>query len=56
MPEEIAVPWEVGSTTMLVVLEGATQDCAALQSWEGGQPPQVPAQPSVPQVFPVQSG
>jgi hypothetical protein len=41
---------------MLVVLGDATQVCAGPQSWEGGQPPQVPWQPSSPQVFPVQLG
>ena len=39
---------------MLVVLVDATQVCAGPQSWEGGHPPQVPWQPSLPQVFPVQ--
>jgi hypothetical protein len=38
---------------MLVVLEGATQVCEAPHSWEGGQPPHVPPQPSSPQVLPV---
>jgi hypothetical protein len=31
------------------------QVCAGPQSCDGGQPPQVPPQPSSPQVFPVQS-
>ena len=39
---------------MLVVLEGATQVCDVLQTLDGGQPPQVPPQPSVPHVLPVQ--
>jgi hypothetical protein len=56
MPEEITVPWDLASTTMVLVLGGVTQVCAGPQSWEGGQPPQVLPQPSLPQVFPVQSG
>jgi hypothetical protein len=40
---------------MLVVVDGATQVWEELQSWEGGQPPHVPPQPSPPHVFPVQS-
>lgn len=39
---------------MLVGLDEATHVCAGPQSCEGGQPPQVPLQPSSPQVFPVQ--
>jgi hypothetical protein len=39
---------------MLDVLEGAVHVPEAPQSWEGGQPPHVPPQPSSPQVFPVQ--
>ena len=41
---------------MLVVVEGALHVCKGLQSSEGGQPPQVPPQPSLPQVFPEQFG
>ncbi len=52
----MTVPWDFASTTMLVVLEDATQVWAEPQSWEGGHPPQVPWQPSSPQVFAVQSG
>jgi hypothetical protein len=39
---------------MLVVLVGVSQVCDALQSWLGLHPPQVPLQPSGPQVLPVQ--
>jgi hypothetical protein len=56
MPGEMTVPWDFVSTTMLVVLEDATQVWAEPQSWDGGHPPQVPWQPSSPQVFAVQSG
>jgi hypothetical protein len=52
----MTVPWDFGSTTMLVVLGDATHVCAGPQSCEGGQPPQVPWHPSSPQVFPVQFG
>src|SRR5947207_15557060 len=56
MPEEMGVPWDLASTTMEVVLGDATQVFAGPQSWDGGQPPQVPPQPSSPQVSPVQLG
>ena len=57
MPEEMAVPCGPASTTMLLVLPvGATQLPCALHSCEGGQPPQVPVQPSLPHVLPLQSG
>jgi hypothetical protein len=52
----MTVPWDVGSTTMLVVLGDATQVFAGPQSWEGGHPPQVPWHPSSPHVFPAQFG
>ncbi len=51
----MGVPWDFASTEMLVVLEGVTQVCEEPQSLEGGHPPQVPPQPSLPHVFPVQS-
>lgn len=38
---------------MLVVFEGVTHVCEAPHSWEGGQPPHVPPQPSSPHVLPV---
>jgi hypothetical protein len=39
---------------MLVVLGDAMQVCDGPQSCDGGHPPHVPAQPSSPQLFPVQ--
>ncbi len=50
------MPCDFASTTMLVVLDGATQVWAALQSLDGGQPPHVPLQPSSPHVLPVHLG
>ena len=47
---------ELTSTTMLVELVLAAHVWVDEQSSDGGQPPQVPPQPSLPQVFPVQSG
>jgi hypothetical protein len=41
---------------LLVLPVGATQLPWALHSCEGGQPPQVPVQPSLPHVLPPQSG
>src|SRR5579883_2956552 len=51
----MAVPCDVASTTMPAVAEGVTHVCAGPHSCEGGQPPQLPLQPSSPQVLPVQS-
>src|SRR5580658_444372 len=50
----MTVPCDRASTTMLDVLAGAMQVPEAAQSCEGGQPPQVPPQPSSPHVFAVQ--
>src|SRR5579885_641948 len=52
----MGVSCELATTTMLLVLDEATQVCAGPQSCDGAQPPHVCPHPSSPQVFPVQLG
>ncbi len=56
MPEEMAVRCDLASTTMLLWLGEATQVFADPHNWDGGQPPQLPPQPSSPHVLLAQSG
>ena len=56
MLDEIGVPCEMVSTTMVAVFEGMTHVCEAPHRWDGGQPPHVPPQPSSPHVLPVHTG